>query len=54
MQNCAWMMDKKLMTDPIKIIYELYRDKKGLQMLFEDNLLELVVGTNFFCEKEDV
>ena len=45
-------MDKELTTDPTEIICESYWDKKGSQALFEDNTLELVVGTNFFARKK--
>lgn len=55
MRNCAWTKDRELDADPNEILCESYRDKKGSQLMFQDdNPMELVVGNNFFDRKRKV
>jgi len=52
-RNCAFAKDTSIDADPNEIICESYREKSGNQRFFTgSNMLELVVGSNFFQNKK--
>ncbi|KAG8905227.1 vacuolar protein sorting/targeting protein PEP1 [Tulasnella sp. 403] len=51
-RNCAWARDKDIKIDEREILCESYRIKKGNQMLFSGNALELVRGREFYSKKD--
>lgn len=51
-RNCAFAKEAKLNADPKEIVCESYTEKQGNQRFLAGKPLELVIGSNFYSNKQ--